>query len=266
MGILFGESRPDRSARCRRNSESRYMIEIDKIENERLETLRNYGVLDTDFEESFDRVTRLAAQLFGAPISLVSLVDEDRQWFKSAMGLDARETPRDVAFCAHAIMQDDVFVVSDAQLDKRFADNPLVMGAPNIRFYAGAPLKTQEGHRLGTVCVIDNQPRIEPDAQMIQTLEDFASLVIELLETRKAARDSEVIIEGFEEEIQNISLSTSKIRVAALSAGQEDEFEIIREIRTHAGRLSSTIRELRATLATLPKAAQSHKSTLSEQI
>jgi len=125
----------------------------------RLDALNSYAVLDTPPEPAFDRVTRSAASLFDVPIAVVSLVDRDRQWFKSCVGLDASETPRGTAFCAHAIMRDSVMVVPDASADPRFADNPLVTGPPGIKFYAGAPLVTAEGFRLGTLCIIDTKPR-----------------------------------------------------------------------------------------------------------
>lgn len=132
----------------------------------RLATLQNTGLLDSEPEERFDRITRLAKAMFNVPIALVSLVDEDRQWFKSSCGLSGvAETPRDHAFCAHAILNDDLFVVPDALQDERFADNPLVVGAPNVRFYAGYPLKTPmlngDGSQvtLGSLCVIDSKPR-----------------------------------------------------------------------------------------------------------
>ena len=111
-------------------------------ERQRLEALRSFEILDTQADEAFDRFTRIAAKILGTPIALVSLVDEARQWFKSAHGIDAAETPRDWAFCAYAIQDDKILVVDDATLDPRFADNPLVTGAPDIRFYAGAPLRT----------------------------------------------------------------------------------------------------------------------------
>jgi CheY-like chemotaxis protein len=143
---------------------------IPQSEALRLATLRMTGLLDTGFEERFDRITRLAKAMFNVPIALVSLVDKDRQWFKSCCGLPAtvRETPRDHAFCAHAILQDDVFVVADAFQDERFADNPLVSGAPHVRFYAGYPLRipVECGNddsngmaAIGTFCVIDSKPR-----------------------------------------------------------------------------------------------------------
>lgn len=125
----------------------------------RLESLRNLKLLDTPPEERFDRVTRLAQRVFGVPIALVSLIDADRQWFKSRQGLDAPETPRDISFCGHAIVGDRIMVVNDATGDERFCDNPLVCGDPNIRFYAGYPLNAPDGAKIGTLCLIDSEPR-----------------------------------------------------------------------------------------------------------
>ncbi|MGB5330714.1 MAG: GAF domain-containing protein, partial [Gammaproteobacteria bacterium] len=127
-------------------------------EKERLETLRSIDILDTDPEERFDRLTRMARRVFGVSIALVSMVDENRQWFKSKAGLDACETGRDISFCGHAILGNDVFVIENALEDERFADNPLVTGPPNIRFYAGVPLRYLNGSKLGTLCIIDQQP------------------------------------------------------------------------------------------------------------
>ncbi len=141
----------------------------------RLAALYAMKLLDQGTNENFDRVTRLAAGLFGVPIALVSLVDADRQWFASRVGLDAAETPRCDAFCAHAILRPDVFVVEDARADPRFSDNPLVLGPPNIRFYAGAPISSSDGHLLGTVCVIDSEPRSLDDSQK-EALRDLADL------------------------------------------------------------------------------------------
>ena len=125
----------------------------------RIDALRALKILDTSPEERFDRITRLAKRLFGVPIALVSLVDVDRQWFKSCTGLDASETPRDISFCGHAILGDDIFLIPDATLDERFSDNPLVVGDPYIRFYAGCPLKVPNGSKLGTLCIVDREPR-----------------------------------------------------------------------------------------------------------
>ena len=160
-------------------------MELPSHEAERLAALVNYGILDSEFEESFDRITRLAAQVFGVPVALISLIDSDRQWFKSAIGLDVRETPRDISFCTHAILGTDVMVVPDATQDKRFCENPLVVTAPHIRFYAGAPLLNPEGYALGTMCVIDRESRAPLDEAQTQTLKDLSGLVIDMLEYRR---------------------------------------------------------------------------------
>lgn len=154
------------------------MIEpqLPKNEAERLHALRTLQILDTTHEERFDRVTRMAKRMFDVSISLVSLVDEDRQWFKSAQGIEASETPRDVSFCGHAINQDGLFLIPDALQDERFSDNPLVTGAPNIRFYAGYPLKLRQGINIGTLCLIDSKPK-ELDTEDQQLLEDLAAMI-----------------------------------------------------------------------------------------
>jgi len=144
-------------------------------EGARLRALVGLAVLDTPAEERFDRITRLAARLFGAPIALISLIDADRQWFKSAQGLAATETPREISFCGHAILDAHAFVVEDASKDQRFADNPLVTGQPDIRFYAGQRIHAADGMPIGTLCVIDQQPRTFADADL-QALRDLAAL------------------------------------------------------------------------------------------
>lgn len=142
----------------------------------RINTLHALNILDTSHEERFDRLTRFAKRLFSVPIALVSLVDEDRQWFKSCQGLDVTETSRDISLCGHAILGDDIFLISDATLDERFHDNPLVTGEPHIRFYAGCPLTAPNGSKLGTLCIIDSEPRElgEDDRSLLRDLARMA--------------------------------------------------------------------------------------------
>jgi hypothetical protein len=155
------------------------MQEAGLPENEasRSATLRGLDILDTPREDRFDRYTRIISRAFDMPIALVSLIDGSRQWFKSAVGIDGNETPREVSFCGHAILGDGVFEVRNARLDPRFRDNPLVVGPPRIRFYAGAPLKAPNGHRLGTLCVIDRIPRELSDDEKAM-LTNLAEMVV----------------------------------------------------------------------------------------
>src|SRR5882672_2312069 len=157
-------------------------------EKRRLHVLWQYDVLDTVPEEVFDDLTELAAHICEAPIALITLVDEKRQWFKSKVGLTVAETSRDVSFCGHAIAQSELFIVADATQDERFADNPLVTSEPGIRFYAGAPLITPDGHALGTLCVIDKVPReLRPDQK--NALRVLARHVMTQLELRRRSRE-----------------------------------------------------------------------------
>ena len=156
-------------------------------EAERLAALLNYAVLDTPPEQAFDEITRFASELCDTPIALVSLLDGERQWFKSRVGLDVAETSRNLAFCGHAILQRGIFEVEDAAVDLRFADNPLVASDPNIRFYAGAPLIHPNGQRLGTLCVIDRTPR-RLTALQRHGLEVLSRQVISQLELRLQIR------------------------------------------------------------------------------
>jgi PAS domain S-box-containing protein len=153
-------------------------------ETARLATLRGYEILDTEPEPEFDDLTLLASFICGTPRALVSLVDQDRQWFKSRRGVSIAETPRDIAFCAHAILKRDVMVVPDAKEDERFADNPIVTGEQGVRFYAGAPLITPEGHALGTLCVLDDVPR-ELEPEQIEALRALARQVVAQMELRR---------------------------------------------------------------------------------
>ena len=156
-------------------------------EDARLAELRSCNILDTLAEKEYDDLTRLAARICGTPTALISLVDRDRQWFKSRVGLDATETPRDWAFCAHAIHDQEPLIVPDALEDERFRDNPLVTAAPNIRFYAGTPLRTGAGHALGTLCVIDYERR-QFTAGQKEDLEILGRQVTALLDLRRKTR------------------------------------------------------------------------------
>lgn len=159
-------------------------------ELERLKALREYKILDTEAEKVFDEITNLLSQICETEIALISFVDEDRQWFKSKVGLDICETPRDIAFCSHAIKQDGLFIIEDTHLDERFKDNALVTGAPFLRFYAGAVLKTNSGHNIGTLCIADSSPKklsaIQKDA-----LKNLASLVMTQIELKSKTAELE---------------------------------------------------------------------------
>ncbi|WP_334019813.1 ATP-binding protein [Alteromonas sp. S015] len=159
-------------------------------EDERLTELLSYDVLDTEAEQLFDDLTALASQICETPIALISLIDPDRQWFKSRVGLDAKETSREIAFCSHAILQEEVFEIPNATLDPRFHDNPLVTGSPDIRFYAGAPLITPSGHAIGTLCAIDRKPKTLTDTQKV-SLQTLSKSVVAHLELKRKNRELE---------------------------------------------------------------------------
>jgi GAF domain-containing protein len=157
-------------------------------DKQRLKILWQYEILDTVPEEVFDDLTELAAIICEAPIAMITLVDEKRQWFKSKVGVTVSETSRDISFCGHAIKHSELFIVPDATLDKRFSANPLVIAEPKIRFYAGAPLVTPDGYALGTLCVIDKVPReLRPEQK--QALRVLARHVMTQLELRRHARE-----------------------------------------------------------------------------
>jgi len=161
----------------------------DREELERLKELNGYGVLDSPNEADFDAIVRQAAGLLDTPIALISFIDEDRQWNKAKIGLESNQVPRTISFCTHAIRSNDVFVVQDAQQDPRFAGNPMVTGDPNIRFYAGAPLRTGSGRRIGTLCVIDRTARPSLTSEQNETLTALAAKTMDALEQRRARRE-----------------------------------------------------------------------------
>ena len=182
------------------------MIEPPKPDDElqRVAELCQLQVLDTPSEERFDRITRTAQRLFGVPIALISLIDENRQWFKSKQGLNASQTPRSISFCGHAILREDAFIIPDTLQDERFHDNPLVTGAPHIRFYAGMPLHGPSGYRLGTLCLIDQAPRVFDEAQIaaLADLAAWAELELDVLTVRQAtalAREKETRLQAIVE-------------------------------------------------------------------
>jgi two-component system, NtrC family, sensor kinase len=160
---------------------------VSKDDRDRVAALQKYAILDTEPEQAFDDLTLLASFICKTPIALISLVDEDRQWFKSRIGMKPSETPRDIAFCSVAIQQPDVMVVPDTLKDERFRDNPFVTSEPNIRFYAGAPLINEDGHALGTLCVIDRSPREITNDQK-EALRALSRLVLAQLEFRRNLR------------------------------------------------------------------------------
>jgi hypothetical protein len=165
-------------------------------EKVRLETLRNLDILDTAQEAVFDSITKLAALVLEVPICLISLVDENRQWFKSHHGLEATETPRDISFCGHAINQTEIFSVEDSSLDERFKDNPLVLGNPHVAFYAGAPLITSSGIPIGTLCIIDHKPRVltSEQAEKLKILGDQVMYMIQAhVEIKKKEQTHELL-------------------------------------------------------------------------
>lgn len=160
-------------------------------EDERQDALRALYILDTEPEERFDRLTRMAKRLFNVPIAVVSLIDQNRQWFKSSVGLDVCETARDISFCGHAILNNGVFIIENAAEDERFKDNPLVTGAPHIRFYAGFPILSPKGLALGTFCIIDSSPRHMSEEDLL-VLNDLASLAKDELTSAQLAATDEL--------------------------------------------------------------------------
>lgn len=210
---------------------------IPSNERGRLKKLKSLNILDTLPEERFDRLTRMAKRMFNVPIALVSLVDENRQWFKSCVGIEASETPREVSFCGHAILDDKVFIVPDTSVDPRFLDNPLVLNEPNIQFYAGCPL-TIDGYRLGTLCLIDHEPRSFNDEDIAALKDLSATIEQELFAMQLATHDDLTGLlnrRGFLSLAQNsLNLSLRKEFPATLVYFDLDKFKFINDNFGHA--------------------------------
>lgn len=182
-------------------------------EEHRMNVLRQLDILDSSAEASFDHITNWGRRTFKVPICVITLVDSNRQWFKSCYGLGVNQTGRDEAFCSHAIMPDapDVFEIPDALADVRFAKNPLVIGAPHIRYYAGAPLLF-EGHKMGTVCIIDTEPRAALDAEQRDTLICLASMVSDQLNSRLQSRKLQVMHGEMQRKIEEVNAVNAELK------------------------------------------------------
>lgn len=185
-------------------------------EVERLVALYEHAILDSEPTQEFDDLVRLAAHVCGVPIAAVTLIDAHRQWFKAIFGLDVRETPRGTSFCAHTILEPDVFVIPDTQADPRFAENPLVTGSPDVRFYAGVPLVTEEGCALGSLCIIDRKPR-QLTADQKETLRLLGCQAAGLLRAaRQVARQQGVVAEGELRLLERELAERDQLRLAAI--------------------------------------------------
>ncbi len=212
-------------------------------EEARLRALQETGLLDSAPDSRFDRFTRLASAVTGAPITLISLIDANRQWFKSCIGLGAKETPREYAFCDHAIRQTGLFVIPDATADARFADNPLVTGEPHIRFYAGAPLILSNGFAIGTLCVIDTVPRHDLSDAQRESLIDLAHLVVREVEADGEAKNRETAISELQHRISNMFGQMAGLMALSVS-GEQTREQYINDLRSRVDSLNELNRQL----------------------
>lgn len=208
--------------------------DLPRDETQRLKALHRYGVLDTLAEQAYDDITKLAAHISETPIALVSLVDENRQWFKSKVGIAATETPRDVAFCAHAILTpDEPLIVPDATADERFADNPLVTGDLGVRFYLGVPLVTPDGFAIGTLCVIDRKPR-QPTPRQVELMEALARQVVTQLELNRHITDVEQAANDREEYLAQLERYQHELEDANTELREAGRTDALTGIRNRA--------------------------------
>ncbi len=231
-------------------------------EEKRLANLASYSVLDSLEEEDYDNLTAIAAEICGTPISLISLIDDKRQWFKSHHGLDATETPKEYAFCAHAINEpNEVFVVQDSRVDERFHDNPLVVDEPRVIFYAGVPLKSDNGLPLGTLCVIDHQPK-QLEKHQLDALNSLSNQVMRLLELRRSKKNLESITKKLEikngelenfatvaahdikSPLMNVNLLANMFLQEQKGKMAEDELQPIYQISKSSERLKNLVKGL----------------------
>lgn len=213
------------------------MSEID-----RLAALEATKLLDSQAEERFDRLTRLASNALGTEVALISLIDKERQWFKSTEGTNLCETPREFAFCDHAIRNRDVMIVPDATKDDRFEQNPLVTDGPEIRFYAGAPLVTRSGHALGTLCVIDSKPRDDFSDADKQLLRDIAASVmteIEVVQQKQLVEDLSVVNEELRHRMGNMYAHVSAL-ISMVGRNEDDKDKLVRRLREKITTLGQT--------------------------
>lgn len=221
----------------------RSILSESSSETTRLEALKSTNLLDSSAELRFDRITRMAQNALGTKIALVSLIDADRQWFKSKVGLETEETPRNIAFCDHAIRSpDDITVVLDAAKDSRFCENPLVTGDPSISFYAGAPLVTQDGQALGTLCVIDSEPRTEfsdDDRQLLSDLAETVMSEINFAQVQQDNADLSLINEELQHRMGNMYAHISGL-ISMLGRSDSSRDQLLRRLRSKITVLAHT--------------------------